>query len=92
MASTALVPCRSIWSLRVGATVLFLHDISDIVVDILRISHDLSIEVKSGWYLAEISFFTNLLTWAYFRLYQFPDPYTLLTNYWHREAVSGISI
>lgn len=57
---------------RGGAYVMFLHDASDIVIDVLRLSHNLKLDADAGLYFAEISFATNFATWAYFRLYRFP--------------------
>ena len=57
---------------RLGALILLLHDSSDIIVDVLRLSHDLELDAESGIYIAEISFVVNLITWAYMRLYRFP--------------------
>ena len=57
---------------RSGALALLLHDSSDIIVDVLRLSHDLELDAESGIYLAEISFVVNLITWAYMRLYRYP--------------------
>jgi len=57
---------------RIGALVLLLHDSSDILVDMLRLGHDLGMDGASGFFFAEISFVANLFTWAYVRLYRFP--------------------
>jgi len=57
---------------RIGALVLLLHDSSDILVDCLRLGHDLGLDADAGIYFAEVSFVGNLFTWAYVRLYRFP--------------------
>ena len=63
----------NVWNChRGGAYVLFLHDASDIVIDVLRLSHNLRLDADAGVYIAEISFAVNFVTWAYFRLYRFP--------------------
>jgi len=57
---------------RVGTVVLFVHDASDIVIDLLKVTNYLQLEGPSGLFLVEASYVTNLLTWAYFRLYVLP--------------------
>lgn len=58
-------------SRRIGGLILFIHDSSDVVIDLLRLAHYLDLDSKSGLYLSEIFFVTNLGTWAYLRLYCF---------------------
>jgi len=58
--------------IRFGAYVLILHDSSDIVIDIMRLSHDLGIDMDSGVPMAEVFYVANVCSWAYSRLYLFP--------------------
>merc|ERR1712086_155765 len=73
---------------RIGAIVLFLHDSSDIVIDILRLSHSLGLDDKSGTFIAEGSFVTNLFTWAYLRLYIYPTK--VLNSAWFESPASNL--
>lgn len=57
---------------RFGALVLILHDSSDIVIDIMRLAHDLGIDMDSGLPAAEVFYVANVCSWAYSRLYLFP--------------------
>ena len=57
--------------LRYGLVVLFLHDVSDVPVDMLKMSNYLGLDDKSGLYLTEASFLATLSGWVYFRFYQF---------------------
>lgn len=57
---------------RYGAMVLWLHDISDIPVDLLKLLNYLKLGDPPGLYLTEICFAANLISWVYFRLYVFP--------------------
>ena len=58
--------------LRVGAVILFLHDSSDVFLDLLKIFNYLKLEGRRGCFIIEFAFLANLLVWAYTRLYIFP--------------------
>ena len=58
--------------LRVGLLVLYVHDVSDIFVDLLKMVNYLKVDGMRGWMLTEISYVTCILSWMYYRLYQFP--------------------
>lgn len=58
--------------MRFGAYVFILHDASDIVIDIMRLTHDLGIDMDSGIPGAEIFYVANVFSWAFSRLYLFP--------------------
>jgi ceramide synthetase len=64
------------WSmgcLRIGLLVLLLHDSSDIVADMLKLSNYLGYDSDGcGIPLTELLFVANLASWFYTRLYQFP--------------------
>ena len=49
---------------RCGAITVFLHDLSDIVIDLLRITHYMGLDSDSGYFLAELFFVMNLVTWV----------------------------
>lgn len=57
---------------KVGAVVLFIHDISDIGIDLLKMSNYLRLDGRAGWFIVELSFALTLSLWSYFRLYLFP--------------------
>jgi len=57
---------------RVGLVVLFLHDCSDIGIDILKLSNYLLLEGPSAFFLTEAAYALTMSTWFYFRLWYFP--------------------
>ena len=74
--------------MRVGVVVLFLHDFSDVFLDLLKIFNYLKLEGRKGYFIIEFAFFANLLVWAYSRLYIFPTR-IVWTGVWRgsREVV-----
>jgi hypothetical protein len=73
--------------MRVGVLVLFVHDFSDIFVDLLKMVNYLKLENRKGFFASEIAYVLCVLSWIYFRLYEYPFrvlygsltvPYTLL--------------
>ena len=56
---------------RIGVITMFLHDASDIPVDLLKLFNYLELEGASGCYLVEMTFVWNLVSWVYFRFYLF---------------------
>ena len=57
---------------RVGLVVLFIHDISDITVDLLKMVNYLKLDGAHSYFLVEIIFVVNLVQWIYWRLYVYP--------------------
>ena len=57
---------------KLGVVIMFLHDSSDIVIDLLKLCNYLNLEGISGLFAVEACFITNFVTWAYARLYVFP--------------------
>lgn len=57
---------------KIGAMVLFVHDISDIPVDLLKMFNYLGLDASVGAFLVEISFGTHMFVWPTFRGYFFP--------------------
>jgi len=55
----------------IGTVVLFLHDTSDIVVDLLKLANYLKLEGVRRGCLVELIFVTNFFTWGFCRLYKF---------------------
>jgi hypothetical protein len=58
--------------LAIGLVVLFCHDCSDIVLDLMKIFNYLKMEGRHGYYITELSFGCNLVSWTWYRLYVFP--------------------
>jgi hypothetical protein len=86
--------------MRVGILVLFVHDVSDIFVDLLKMVNYLKLENRQGLFASEIAYIVCVLSWMYFRLYQFPFrvvrgsltvPYTLLLRT-PRESYSFLGL
>lgn len=61
---------------RFGLLVLYVHDISDIMIDLLKLTNYLKLDSERGVPLVEPVFVTNLITWVYFRMYLLP--YTIV--------------
>jgi len=57
---------------RIGTAVIFLHDSSDIVIDLLKMANYLKLEGRRGGFLVEGTFAATLGVWAYTRLYLYP--------------------
>ena len=63
------------WSwgyLRIGLLVMYVHDVSDIFVDLLKMVNYLKLEGRQGWFGSEIAYVSCVSMWIYYRLYQFP--------------------
>ena len=58
--------------MRVGMLVMYVHDVSDIFIDVLKMSNLIKLEGPRGWFISEIAYVATLVSWAYYRLYQFP--------------------
>jgi hypothetical protein len=54
-----------------GLVVMFIHDFSDIFIDLMKMSNHLVLDVSTGFYLTEIFFGLNLVSWIYMRFYNF---------------------
>ena len=52
--------------------VLYVHDVSDVAVDVTKMANYLKLEGRRGWFASEISFVSLLVTWVYYRLFEFP--------------------
>ena len=58
--------------LNIGLIVLFVHDASDIVLDLMKMANYLKVEDTHGFFVTEICFVSCVISWAYLRLYKFP--------------------
>ncbi|EQC29655.1 hypothetical protein SDRG_12659 [Saprolegnia diclina VS20] len=80
-----------IWSyavgyLPIGVIVMFLHDISDIPLDFLKMVNYLKLENREGWFITEFMFAFTLIQWVYFRVYLFPTKLMYSTLYEMRAS------
>lgn len=57
---------------RIGLIVVFIHDISDVFVDALKMVNYLKLEGRQGWFASEIAYVLCVLSWLYWRLYEYP--------------------
>jgi len=58
--------------LRIGLLVLYVHDVSDVFIDTLKMANYLKLDGARGWFGSEIAYVASLIAWAYWRLYQYP--------------------
>ena len=59
--------------MEIGLVVLTVHDVSDVVLDLMKMANYVKLEDAHGCYLTEILFVLNTyVTWPYFRLFVFP--------------------
>lgn len=59
--------------MRVGLLVLYIHDITDITIDFLKLFFALKIDSERGPVpLVEVSFVSALISWMYYRLIYLP--------------------
>jgi hypothetical protein len=58
--------------MRIGLLVQTIHDVSDVLLDIMKTLNYLQLDGPKGFFLTEISFVANLIGWIYFRLYVYP--------------------
>ena len=57
---------------RHGAVVLWIHDVSDIPIDLLKMFNYLKLAGAKGLFLTEIAFASVLAAWGWWRLYVLP--------------------
>eukprot|EP00457_Paulinella_chromatophora_P005663 gb/GEZN01005680.1/.p1 GENE.gb/GEZN01005680.1/~~gb/GEZN01005680.1/.p1 ORF type:complete len:388 (+),score=36.46 gb/GEZN01005680.1/:174-1166(+) len=57
---------------EIGIAVLFVHDISDIPVDLIKMMNYCSLTDKKAFFMGEITFVGALIVWAYMRMYILP--------------------
>ena len=63
------------WSsgyLRIGLLVLYVHDVSDIFVDVLKLCNYLKLEGARCFFVTEVAYVSCVAGWMYWRLYQYP--------------------
>lgn len=59
--------------LRIGLLVLYVHDISDIFIDLLKLANLVNFSGPSCFFVTEIIFIATLISWVYWRLFLFPS-------------------
>jgi len=57
---------------HIGIVVLFIHDVSDIPIDCLKLANYLKLEDKPGFFIVEMSYTSVMVVWLYMRLYLYP--------------------
>jgi hypothetical protein len=57
---------------KIGLAVLYVHDASDIFIDIMKCTNYLGLESRHGYFVVEAAYVANLFSWGYFRLYVLP--------------------
>uniref|UniRef100_A0A7S0IMP8 TLC domain-containing protein n=1 Tax=Calcidiscus leptoporus TaxID=127549 RepID=A0A7S0IMP8_9EUKA len=75
---------------RIGIVVLLLHDSSDIVIDLLKLTNYMKLEGLRCGFIVELCFVSNFFTWFYTRLYLYPV-YVVWYGGWYgtRELVTS---
>lgn len=59
-------------SMRVGLIVLYVHDVSDIFVDLLKMVNYTKLEGKRGMFASEMAYAACIAAWLYYRMWQYP--------------------
>lgn len=77
--------------LPVGVIVLLLHDMTDVPLDMLKMSNYLKMEGVPGLFTTEILFVTTIALWFYYRIYQYPMKLLYTTIWDSREATMPIA-
>jgi hypothetical protein len=58
---------------NIGLVILFIHDFSDVILDLMKLLNYLKLENSHGFYMVETAFALNVvIVWPYMRLYYFP--------------------
>jgi len=73
--------------LRIGTVVLFVHDVSDVPLDLIKILNYLKCEGPKGLFALELAFAGNLVSWAYIRLWHYPRNVIWAVIYGAREVM-----
>ena len=55
--------------LQIGVIVLWVHDVSDIPLDLLKIFNYCQLEGPKGLFLVELDYIATLASWAYYRFF-----------------------
>jgi hypothetical protein len=71
--------------LRIGLMVMWVHDISDLFVDALKLANYLELDGLRGLFLVEISFVSLCASWLYWRLWLYPSVVL------HASIVGGVT-
>merc|ERR1712048_152210 len=58
--------------LRYGLGVFYIHDSSDVTLDLIKILNHLKLCERAGFFLSEISYVMHMIFWIYQRMYVFP--------------------
>jgi len=74
---------------RIGMLVMYVHDASDITVDLLKMSNYLQLQNRAGYFVSETMFVVNLVLWIYYRLWTFPT-HVLYSTFYESHLYAGI--
>ena len=59
-------------AVRIGLLVLYVHDASDVFIDLLKMVNYSKLEGARGFYASEIAYVAAIVSWGWFRFYQYP--------------------
>ena len=68
LASWSRIDVIAVTIATAGMLVLFVHDISDIFLDLMKMANYLKLEQGHGYFITEMAYTSCLVSWAYFRL------------------------
>lgn len=77
---------------RIGLCVLFIHDCSDIGIDLLKLSNYLVLEGPNDCFITELSYTFAIVMWGYFRLWYFPIYIIYKGSAWVGNFTNELSI
>merc|ERR1712137_416019 len=52
---------------------MYVHDVSDIFIDSMKMFNYLGLDGAKSYFLTELSYVGTMISWAYFRLWEFPS-------------------
>jgi len=55
---------------KIGLLVFYIHDVSDIFIDVLKMSNYVKTEGPKYFFLTEVGYVASMVAWAYWRFYQ----------------------
>ena len=59
-------------ALRIGLLVLYVHDASDVFIDLLKMVNFSKLEGARGFFASEAAYVAAIVAWGWFRFYQYP--------------------
>jgi hypothetical protein len=76
--------------MRIGVLVLYVHDASDVFVDLLKLANYTKLSGMRGFFVTEIAYISSIVGWAYWRLWMWPTKvvYSMIFE-WHAAHAGG---